>query len=90
MRELAELEEQYPELITADSTQRVGHESAPDLPPSSMCPLLSLSNAFSFEELEAFQEGWRGRASPLLFVCELKIDGLSCPDYQDGVLCVGY
>ena len=51
-------------------TQRVGHEpSARFAAVQHGEPLLSLSNAFSFEELEAFQKGWRGRlASPLLCV----------------------
>ena len=93
MRELAELEEQYPELITADSpTQRVGHEpSARFAAVQHGEPLLSLSNAFSFEELEAFQERVERQAGqPVTFVCELKIDGLSGSlDYQDGVFVRG-
>src|SRR4030066_2521140 len=80
MRELNQLEEAHPELITPDSpTQRIG--AAPveafgvvEHPQ----PLLSLANAFSDEELEA----WSRRApnplgdTPFDFVCELKIDGL--------------
>jgi DNA ligase (NAD+) len=80
MRELQALEEKHPELITPDSpTQRVG------APPSELfapvqhsAPLLSLDNAFSLEELDA----WYTRAQRNLdhdptFVCEPKIDGLS-------------
>jgi len=94
MRELTRLEEANPELITPDSpTQRVG--AAPveafgvvEHPQ----PLLSLANAFSDEELEA----WYRRASNLLggrntdFVCELKIDGLAVAlTYVNGLLEVG-
>jgi len=93
LRELAALEEQYPELITPDSpTQRVGHE-----PSSAFAqvvhaePMLSLSNAFSPEELEAFRERVEKQAGrPVSFVCELKIDGLSVSlEYQDGVFVRG-
>ena len=90
-RELLAVEEQFPDLVTADSpTQRVG------APPSGefaevvhTLPMLSLSNVVNREELEA----WRHRASEFVeiedfeFVCELKIDGLaiSCT-YENGVL----
>jgi NAD-dependent DNA ligase (contains BRCT domain type II) len=94
MLELKQLEEAHPEFITPGSpTQRVG--AAPveafgvvEHPQ----PLLSLGNAFSNEELEA----WYRRASNLLgesetdFVCELKIDGLAVAlTYVDGLLEVG-
>ena len=94
MLELKRLEEAHPEFITPDSpTQRVG--AAPleafrvvEHPQ----PLLSLANAFSDEELEA----WHRRASGLLggreadFVCELKIDGLAVAlTYVNGLLEVG-
>ena len=94
MRELKRLEERHPELITADSpTQRVG--AAPveafgvvEHP----LPLLSLSNAFSNEELRA----WYKRVSNLVgedhfdFVCEIKMDGLAVAlTYVDGQLVAG-
>ncbi|MGD0355662.1 MAG: NAD-dependent DNA ligase LigA [Dehalococcoidia bacterium] len=81
MQELKKLEEAHPELITADSpTQRVGAEPIAafgivDHPRQ----LLSLANAFSDEDLDA----WHKRISNLMpghdfdFVCELKIDGLA-------------
>jgi len=94
MRELQQLEEAHPELITPDSpTQRVGAEpiaafGVVEHPQ----PLLSLANAFSDEELEA----WYRRASNLLggrdtdFVCELKIDGLAVAlTYVNSLLEVG-
>ncbi len=94
MRELIRLEKQYPQFITPDSpTQRVG--AAPveafgvvEHP----VPLLSLGNAFSFEELAA----WHDRTKRLLagqhfdLVCELKMDGLAVAlTYVDGMLTTG-
>jgi DNA ligase (NAD+) len=94
VRELKSLEARFPELITPDSpTQRVG--GAPtDLfaPVAHREPMLSLDNAFSFEELQA----WGKRVERVLgagdvrFVCELKIDGLAVVvSYQDGSLVRG-
>ena len=94
MRELKQLEEQYPQLLTPDSpTQRVG--AAPveafgivEHP----TPLLSLGNAFSEDELST----WHIRTSKLVdetyfdFVCEHKIDGLAVAlTYVDGRLTTG-
>jgi DNA ligase (NAD+) len=94
MRELKQLEDEHPELVTPDSpTRRIG--AAPveafgvvEHPQ----PLLSLANAFSDEELDA----WYKRASNLLggrktdLVCELKIDGLAVAlTYVNGLLEVG-
>ncbi len=93
MRELMALEEQHPELVTPDSpTQRVGHEPVSGFAPVQHAePMLSLANAFSPEELEAFRERVErqvGRA--VSFVCELKIDGLSVSlDYQEGIFVRG-
>jgi DNA ligase (NAD+) len=94
MRELKQLEEQYPQFLTPDSpTQRVG--AAPveafgvvEHP----LPLLSLGNAFSKDELM----GWHTRTvklvggSPLDFVVEHKIDGLAVAlTYVDSQLVTG-
>jgi DNA ligase (NAD+) len=80
MRELRGLEEAFPELITPDSpTQRVGGQpTALFAPVRHRAPMLSLDNAFSWEELNA----WGKRVERALgrqadFVCELKIDGLA-------------
>jgi DNA ligase (NAD+) len=88
MRELQELEERFPELITPDSpTQRVG------APPSELfapvqhsAPLLSLDNAFSDADLDAwYARVVRGLEHDPRFVCEPKIDGLSVVlVYEDG------
>ena len=94
IRELRALEAEHPELLTADSpTQRVGGE-----PSSAFAqvrhshPMLSLGNAFDFDELTA----WHKRTSALLdgaefdMVCELKIDGLAVNlTYENGVLAQG-
>ncbi len=94
MRELRQLEAEHTELITPDSpTQRIG---APPVEAFGVVehpqPLLSLTNAFSYEELAA----WHKRASNLLgerhfdLVCEPKIDGLAVAlTYQDGLLSTG-
>ena len=79
MRELEGLEAQYPELRTPDSpTQRVGNPISTDFAAvEHLERLLSLDNAFSAEELDA----WAARAQKLgaagPFLCELKIDGLA-------------
>jgi DNA ligase (NAD+) len=88
MRELRALEEAFPEFITPDSpTQRVG--GAPTelfAPARHRVPMLSLDNAFSWEELNA----WGKRVERVVgqqaeFVCELKIDGLAVAlTYEDG------
>ena len=94
MRELGGLEEQYPDLVTADSpTQRVGAAPAAGFAEvEHPVPLLSLGNAFNDEELEA----WHRRATNLLdgatfdMVCELKMDGLAVAlTYENGMLVHG-
>lgn len=93
MQELMELEALHPEFITPDSpTQRVGHA------PSSKFaavrhqePMLSLGNAFSKEDLLAFQERVQKQSvEPLCYICELKIDGLSISlEYEEGLFVRG-
>jgi DNA ligase (NAD+) len=88
MRELRSLEEEFPELVTADSpTQRVGSRPSELFAPvRHRARMLSLDNAFSWEELNA----WGKRVERTLgrqadFVCELKIDGLAVSlTYEDG------
>ena len=80
MRELRALEEEFPEFVTPDSpTQRVGGQpTALFAPVRHRLPMLSLDNAFSWEELNAWAkrvERAVGRQAD--FVCELKIDGLA-------------
>src|SRR5437773_1842019 len=89
MRELRALEEAFPEFITPDSpTQRVsGAPTELFAPARHRVPMLSLDNAFSREELNAWGkrvERAVGRQAD--FVCELKIDGLAVAlTYDDGV-----
>ncbi|MCL0095395.1 NAD-dependent DNA ligase LigA [Dehalococcoidia bacterium] len=94
MRELRRLESDYPRLITPDSpTQRLGAAPQEEFGVvEHPVPLLSLGNAFNFEELRA----WHNRISRLLgnadfdFVCELKMDGLAVAlTYVDGLLVTG-
>jgi DNA ligase (NAD+) len=79
MRELEGLEAQYPGLRTPDSpTQRIGNPISTDFAAvEHLERLLSLDNAFSAEELDA----WAARAEKLgaagPYLCELKIDGLA-------------
>jgi DNA ligase (NAD+) len=94
MKELRQLEAEHPELVTPDSpTQRIG---APPVEAFGVVehpqPLLSLANAFSYEDLAA----WHKRVSNLLggrqfdLVCEPKIDGLAVAlTYVDGLLATG-
>jgi len=90
IRELRALEDDFPELVTPDSpTQRIGGIPA-DLfaPVTHRAPMLSLDNAFSFEELEAWgRRVDRAIGADVRFACELKIDGVACAlTYEAGRL----
>ncbi len=92
MRELIELEQQHPELITADSpSQRVGGAPLSGFTPvAHEVPMLSLDNAFSDEELDAFHRRMNDRLlsqSVEQFCCEPKLDGLAVSLlYENGIL----
>jgi DNA ligase (NAD+) len=93
MHELRGLEERFPELVTPDSpTQRVGATPA-DLfaPVGHRSPMLSLDNAFTSEELEAWAARVeRGVGEGARYSCELKIDGVAVAlTYERGVLTKG-
>ncbi len=84
MRELKEIENQYPELITPDSpTQNVGTGSVKKgfEKVTHEVPLQSLQDVFSFEDVEEFEDKMEKAAEeygrPLDYVVETKIDGLS-------------
>lgn len=86
-RELRELEEQYPHLITADSyTQKVhGRVSNLFTPVVHEVPLGSLQDVFSEEEVAAFDKRIRETVDTPQYVVEPKIDGLSIAiEYRDG------
>ena len=94
MRELKQLEEQYPQFLTPDSpTQRVGAAPVESFGVvEHPQPLLSLGNAFSKEELFA----WYTRTAKLVtgqqfnLTCEHKIDGLAVAlTYVNGQLVTG-
>jgi DNA ligase (NAD+) len=101
-RELVALEAAHPELVTPDSpTQRVGGAPAGGRFPEvrHLRPMLSLGNAFSHDELRAFdarvRKGLGLPAAPdaaegLTYVAELKIDGLAISlRYDRGRLALG-
>ncbi|MEM9882329.1 MAG: NAD-dependent DNA ligase LigA [Planctomycetota bacterium] len=91
LRELADLEEAHPELLTPDSpTQRVGGEPIDGFTTiEHVAPMLSIDNTYNREELEA----WHTRTAKALdeqtpaLVLEPKIDGVALSlRYEDGVL----
>ncbi len=90
MRELRELEDRFPELQTPDSpTQTVGGAPAALFAPvTHRAPMLSLDNAFSLVELDAWYERLlRAGGQGARFACELKIDGVACAlTYERGRL----
>ena len=91
-RELVELEAAYPDQVLADSpTHRVGGKVLDGFEKySHQYPLYSLQDAFSREELEAFDARVRKELAQPTYICELKIDGLSISlTYEKGILVVG-
>ncbi|EIF37843.1 NAD-dependent DNA ligase LigA [Streptococcus sp. SK643] len=91
-RELVELEAAYPDQVLADSpTHRVGGKVLDGFEKySHQYPLYSLQDAFSREELEAFDARVRKEVVHPTYICELKIDGLSISlTYEKGILVAG-
>lgn len=91
-RELVELETSYPDQVLADSpTHRVGGKVLDGFEKySHQYPLYSLQDAFSREELEAFDARVRKEVAHPTYICELKIDGLSISlTYEKGILVAG-
>lgn len=90
MRELIQLEEQYPELVTPQSpSQRVGGTPlAAFAKVEHGIPMLSLGNAFNEQDLRDFDRRVRqglGIEDEVTYVCELKIDGLAVSlRYEEG------
>ncbi|MDF2038511.1 NAD-dependent DNA ligase LigA [Cytobacillus oceanisediminis] len=93
MRDLIELEEQFPELKTEDSpTQRVGGEILDMFEKvEHQSQMLSLGNAFNEQDLRDFDRRVRqGAGENVSYVCELKIDGLAVSlRYDDGLFILG-
>jgi DNA ligase (NAD+) len=88
--DLRRLEEEHPQLITADSpTQRVGGEASEQFAKvRHRSPMLSLQNAFDEDEIRAFDRRVRGAiGSDVPYCAELKIDGLAISlTYEHGRL----
>ncbi len=92
MRELKAIEEEFPELVTSDSpTMRVGG-SADGLfeKVEHRVRMESLQDAFSFDEIEAFDRRVKDSQPEASYVVEPKIDGLSVSlEYVNGVFSRG-
>ncbi len=89
---MVELETAYPDQVLADSpTHRVGGKILDGFEKySHQYPLYSLQDAFSREELEAFDARVRKEVAHPTYICELKIDGLSISlTYEKGILVSG-
>lgn len=92
LHELIAIEEKYPELKTQDSpTVRVGAEPLSKFDKVNHdTPMLSLGNAFSEEDLIAFDTRVRNEVGNVEYMVELKIDGLAVSlKYVDGVFVQG-
>ena len=92
MRELQEIEERHPELVTPDSpTRRIG--APPDQafqPVRHRSRMMSLDNVFNQEELSAFIQRVEGQVGETDYICELKIDGAGIAlTYENGVFVRG-
>jgi DNA ligase (NAD+) len=93
--ELRRLESEHPELVTPESpTQRVGGAPVGGFAEvRHRTPMLSLDNAFSREEVEAFDRRVRERLEAereIRYACEPKLDGLAVSlTYREGTLELG-
>lgn len=88
-RELRELEESFPQLVSeASPTQRVGGTASSRFAKvTHTVKMESLLDAFSFEELRDFDRRVRDAGVQPEYVVEIKIDGLSCSlEYENGTL----
>lgn len=94
-KELFDLEQKFPDLITPDSpTQRIGGEPLKEFKKvRHKVPMLSFNDAFSLEDLKAWEERNLKLLPPgikLNYFCELKIDGLAIKlVYKNGILEIG-
>ena len=91
-RELVELEKAHPEQVLPYSpTHRIGGKILDGFEKySHQYPLYSLQDAFSREELDAFDARVRKELDDVTYICELKIDGLSISlTYEQGIFVAG-
>ena len=88
IHELIDIEEKYPELLTADSpTHRVGGKADGQFTPvEHTVPMESLQDAFSFEDVYAFDKRVKSTVGQVKYIVEPKIDGLSVSlEYENGL-----
>ena len=96
-KELFDLEQQFPDLITPDSpTQRVGGKPLKEFKKvKHLQRMISFNDAFSKEDMEDWQERFmklfpENEKNKIDFYCELKIDGLAIElIYKDGFFQTG-
>ena len=92
LKQLEALETQFPDLVTLDSpTQRIGGEPLKGFKTvEHKIAMLSLDNAYSYDELREFDERIKKNVDEFEYVCEPKIDGVSIAlIYEGGVLVRG-
>jgi DNA ligase (NAD+) len=92
LKKLESLEAEFPDLITPDSpTQRVGDTPLQGFTSvEHSIPMLSLENAYSYEELQEFDERVKKNVGSVEYICEPKIDGVSIAlVYENGVFVRG-
>ena len=88
IHELIDIEEKHPELLTADSpTHRVGGKADGQFTPvEHTVPMESLQDAFSFEDVYAFDKRVKSTVGQVKYIVEPKIDGLSVSlEYENGL-----
>ena len=92
LRELEDLEKEYPQFLQTDSpTQRVGGAALSKFEKyTHAVPLMSLQDVFSMEELTDFLEKVLAAQPDTYFTVEPKIDGLSVAlEYENGIFVRG-
>jgi len=92
MRELENIEEEYPQLATPDSpTKRVGGDAAAKFSPvEHKVPMESLHDSFSAQEIRDFEKRINEAVNDPVFIVEPKIDGLSVSaEYRNGIFVRG-
>lgn len=92
LHELIAIEEKYPELLTADSpTHRVGGKADGQFEPvEHIVPMESLQDAFSYDDVRAFDTRVKTAVPSPKYIVEPKIDGLSVSlEYENGVFVRG-
>ncbi len=92
LKELEEIESEFPELITPDSpTQKVGGQAGEKFSPvEHTVPMESLHDSFSHDEIKDFAKRVSENAGNAVYVVEPKIDGLSVSaEYKNGVFVRG-